>query len=67
MGPRVAEFFVSALVLLTPLLWVTDGRDIDVCYGLNGTNLPSPNDVINLYKTCQIDNIRIYEPFPLSA
>ncbi|PPD93817.1 hypothetical protein GOBAR_DD09168 [Gossypium barbadense] len=64
MGPKVAEFFVSALVLLTPLLSVTDGRDIGVCYGLNGTNLPSPNDVINLYKTCQIDNIRIYEPFP---
>ncbi|MBA0647055.1 hypothetical protein Goklo_014966 [Gossypium klotzschianum] len=64
MVPKFAQLFVSTLLLLTPLLSIADGRDIGVCYGLNGDNLPSPNEVINLYKRCQIDNIRIYQPYP---
>ncbi|XP_016755286.1 probable glucan endo-1,3-beta-glucosidase BG1 [Gossypium hirsutum] len=55
---------INDLYIENDSIVVCDGRDIGVCYGLNGTNLPSPNDVINLYKTCQIDNIKIYEPFP---
>ncbi|XP_021285106.1 putative glucan endo-1,3-beta-glucosidase GVI [Herrania umbratica] len=64
MAPKFAQLFVSALVLLTQLLSLADARNIGVCYGLNGNNLPSPTDVINLYKRSQIDNIRIYEPYP---
>ncbi|PPD77256.1 hypothetical protein GOBAR_DD25822 [Gossypium barbadense] len=64
MVPKFAQLFVSTLLLLTPLLSIADGRDIGVCYGLNGDNLPPPNEVINLYKRCQIDNIRIYQPYP---
>lgn len=30
--------------------------------GLNGDNLPSPADTINLYQKCQINFIRIFEP-----
>ncbi|PIA31159.1 hypothetical protein AQUCO_05200037v1 [Aquilegia coerulea] len=37
---------------------------IGVCYGLNGDNLPSPKDVIELYKRSQIQRIRIFEPLP---
>ncbi|XVE95398.1 hypothetical protein REPUB_Repub02eG0093800 [Reevesia pubescens] len=64
MGPKFAQLFVSALLLLTQLLSLADALNIGVCYGLNGNNLPSPNDVINLYKTSQIENIRIYQPYP---
>ncbi|KAK6257443.1 hypothetical protein QUC31_000902 [Theobroma cacao] len=64
MASKFAQLFVSALVLLTQLLSLADARNIGVCYGLNGNNLPSPTDVINLYKRSQIDNIRIYEPYP---
>ncbi|KAM7514972.1 hypothetical protein LguiA_004555 [Lonicera macranthoides] len=35
---------------------------LGVCYGRNGDNLPCPNDVINLYKKCGIQFIRIYDP-----
>ncbi|KAK9690960.1 hypothetical protein RND81_09G166500 [Saponaria officinalis] len=38
--------------------------DIGVCYGLNGNNLPSPKEVVNLYRTHGIEKMRIYEPFP---
>lgn len=31
---------------------------------MNGDNLPSPGDVINLYKTSGIDNVRLYQPYP---
>ncbi|KAK8483132.1 hypothetical protein V6N13_040195 [Hibiscus sabdariffa] len=48
MGLNFALLSVSALLLLTPLLSLADARDIGVCYGLNGNNLPSPTDVIGL-------------------
>ncbi|XP_024923514.3 glucan endo-1,3-beta-glucosidase [Ziziphus jujuba] len=35
---------------------------IGVNLGLNGDNLPSPGDTINLYNRCQINFIRIFEP-----
>ncbi|XVF64656.1 hypothetical protein PTKIN_Ptkin09bG0185400 [Pterospermum kingtungense] len=63
MGPKAAQLFVSALVLLTQLLSLSDARDVGVCYGLNGNNLPSPKDVIDLYKRSRIQNIRIYQPY----
>ncbi|KAL4289718.1 hypothetical protein GQ457_14G013040 [Hibiscus cannabinus] len=40
------------------------GSNIGVCYGLNGDNLPSPANVINLYKSCGVGNIRLYQPYP---
>ncbi|KAA3453832.1 Glucan endo-1,3-beta-glucosidase [Gossypium australe] len=64
MGPRFSGFLISAMLFLTQLLSLIDGRDIGVCYGLNGNNLPSPGDVINLYKTSGINNIRLYQPYP---
>ncbi|KAK8600776.1 hypothetical protein V6N13_059490 [Hibiscus sabdariffa] len=64
MGPNFALLFVSALLLLTPLLSLADARDIDVYYGLNGNNLPSPTDVIGLYRRSQIGYLMIYQPYP---
>ncbi|CAI9113821.1 OLC1v1014503C1 [Oldenlandia corymbosa var. corymbosa] len=37
---------------------------IGVCYGLNGNNLPSKQDVIGLYKQYGIGRMRIYAPVP---
>lgn len=33
-----------------------------VCYGRNGSNLPSPADVVQLYKSNNIQAMRIYSP-----
>ncbi|XP_021761211.1 glucan endo-1,3-beta-glucosidase-like [Chenopodium quinoa] len=35
---------------------------IGVCYGGNGNNLPSKQDVVNLYKSNQIGAMRMYAP-----
>lgn len=35
---------------------------VGVNYGLNGDNLPIPNEVIKLYGRCGIDIVRIFEP-----
>ncbi|GMI82887.1 hypothetical protein like AT1G77780 [Hibiscus trionum] len=64
MSPRFSGLLVSAMVFLTQFLSVTGDSNIGVCYGLNGDNLPSPTDVINLYKSSQIGNLRLYQPYP---
>ncbi|XP_021738771.1 probable glucan endo-1,3-beta-glucosidase BG5 [Chenopodium quinoa] len=38
--------------------------DVGVCYGLVGDNLPSPKDVVSLYKRHNIRKMRIFEPYP---
>ncbi|XP_071911428.1 glucan endo-1,3-beta-glucosidase, acidic-like isoform X2 [Coffea arabica] len=45
-------------------LRLTGVQSIGVCYGLNGNNLPSKQDVINLYKRNGIQRMRIYGPDP---
>ncbi|KAK4276295.1 hypothetical protein QN277_019260 [Acacia crassicarpa] len=37
-------------------------QPIGVCYGANGNNLPSKQDVVNLYKSNRIGKMRIYDP-----
>lgn len=37
---------------------------IGVCYGTIGDNLPPPADVVALFKSKQIDSMRIYNPDP---
>ncbi|CAO2837288.1 unnamed protein product [Amaranthus hypochondriacus] len=50
------------LAILSPSLQPTEA--IGVCYGRNGNNLPSPQEVVNLYKSRGIANMRIYDPNP---
>ena len=38
------------------------GQSVGVCYGANGNNLPSKQDVVNLCKSNRIGKIRIYYP-----
>lgn len=55
---------VSTLLLLAiilPSLQLTEAQ-IGVCYGRNGNNLPSPQDVVNLYKSQGIARMRLYDP-----
>ncbi|KAK4276294.1 hypothetical protein QN277_019259 [Acacia crassicarpa] len=43
-------------------LQFTGAQSIGVCYGADGNNLPSKQDVVNLYKSNGIGKMRIYNP-----
>ncbi|KAF5783163.1 putative glucan endo-1,3-beta-D-glucosidase [Helianthus annuus] len=47
-------------------MWLlkTDAQSVGVCYGEFGNNLPSQQDVVNLYTTNGITRMRIYAPNP---
>ncbi|KAL3512008.1 hypothetical protein ACH5RR_024725 [Cinchona calisaya] len=52
------------LFLLSLKISYAKAQSIGVCYGLNGNNLPSNQDVINLYNEKGIRKMRIYAPIP---
>ncbi|KAJ6307066.1 hypothetical protein OIU78_022203 [Salix suchowensis] len=41
---------------------IPGSHPIGVCYGLNGDNLPSPSEVVGLYKSSGIEFLTLYEP-----
>ncbi|XP_057504078.1 glucan endo-1,3-beta-glucosidase-like [Actinidia eriantha] len=56
---------VPKIVLVTTQLLLFAGAvNIGVNYGRLGNNLPSPRDVISLYKRCGINSLRLYDPNP---
>ncbi|XP_071901135.1 glucan endo-1,3-beta-glucosidase-like [Coffea arabica] len=56
---------LSLLGLILLIFTISAGAlPIGVCYGLNGNNLPSKQDAINLYKEKGITKMRIYSPVP---
>ncbi|KAK4276289.1 hypothetical protein QN277_019254 [Acacia crassicarpa] len=50
------------LLLVLSSTAFTAAKSIGVCYGVNGDNLPSKQEVINLYKSNGIGGIHIYSP-----
>lgn len=52
------------LFLLTLKISHAGAQSIGVCYGLNGNNLPSAQDVIKVYNEKGIRKMRIYAPVP---
>nr|XP_010921891.1 glucan endo-1,3-beta-glucosidase [Elaeis guineensis] len=54
----------AAIALLLGLLIAipTGVKSIGVCYGMNGNNLPQPSAVVNLYKSKNINAMRLYDP-----
>ncbi|XP_074310581.1 glucan endo-1,3-beta-glucosidase-like [Silene latifolia] len=55
----VATLLLGALLMQS--LQITEAQ-IGVCYGRNGNNLPSQQDVINLFKSRGISRMRLYDP-----
>ncbi|CAK9171729.1 unnamed protein product [Ilex paraguariensis] len=62
-GPRW-NTFMFLLTMAAFMILLLPCKGIGVCYGRNGNNLPSPRDVIGLYKRCGIQLIRLFEPNP---
>ncbi|KAK3023196.1 hypothetical protein RJ639_043661 [Escallonia herrerae] len=42
----------------------SSAQSIGVCYGRNGNNLPSEQQVVNLYKANSVGRMRVYDPIP---
>ncbi|KAL0929016.1 hypothetical protein M5K25_000955 [Dendrobium thyrsiflorum] len=53
-------FSILAMGLLLGFL-IAGVESIGVCYGRDGNNLPSPSEVIDLYKSNNIRGIRLYD------
>ncbi|KAL3379517.1 hypothetical protein AABB24_000293, partial [Solanum stoloniferum] len=56
------SFLVASLLLVGLLIQMTGAQPIGVCYGKIANNLPLDQDVINLYNSNGIKNMRIYYP-----
>ncbi|XP_074293839.1 glucan endo-1,3-beta-glucosidase-like [Silene latifolia] len=61
----VPVLVTTVLALLTFALHSTEAQ-IGVCYGKNGNNLPSDQEVVNLYNSNGIGFMRLYAPDPLA-
>ncbi|XP_042513697.1 lichenase-like [Macadamia integrifolia] len=60
-SPSVAATMLLLFGLLMSTLGIT-GAQTGVCYGMNGNNLPSKQEVVALYKSQNIQRMRLYDP-----
>lgn len=56
--------FIPAMFMLILVSLDSTGAQIGVAYGRNGQGLPSPSQVVDIYKRNGIKRMRIYDPFP---
>ncbi|KAA8549811.1 hypothetical protein F0562_001495 [Nyssa sinensis] len=59
------QFLVAILLLLgllVPSLETIGAQSIGMCNGLDGNNLPTPQEVIDLYRSNGIGRMRLYNP-----
>ncbi|KAL2925383.1 Glucan endo-1 3-beta-glucosidase [Bienertia sinuspersici] len=61
MAVTTSSFVVITIIFLRSCLYATDAQ-VGVAYGREGDNLPSPQEVVNLYKSNGIGAMRIYFP-----
>nr|ADG56569.1 beta-1,3-glucanase [Phyllostachys edulis] len=62
-GQQVASMLALALIIGTfTSVPTTAVQSIGVCYGVQGNNLPSRSDVVQLYRSKGINGMRIYFP-----
>ncbi|KAL5229282.1 hypothetical protein ABZP36_017547 [Zizania latifolia] len=59
---RFASVLAAALLLATFGAFPAAVHSIGVCNGVFGRSLPSPSEVVQLYKSNGIDSMRIYSP-----
>ncbi|XP_002513812.3 glucan endo-1,3-beta-glucosidase [Ricinus communis] len=59
-GFQMVHLWVLLHLLTGPIL--AGSSKIGVCYGMLGDNLPSPREVISMYKSNRIERIRLYNP-----
>ncbi|KAJ4910784.1 hypothetical protein Rs2_05405 [Raphanus sativus] len=55
-------FLLSCIVLISNYGLLTAASNVGLNYGLLGDNLPTPSNVINLYKSIGITKVRIFDP-----
>ncbi|EOA35388.1 hypothetical protein CARUB_v10020584mg [Capsella rubella] len=58
--PMLVMMILLSLVIAS--FFSTTAGQIGVCYGIQGEGLPSPSDVVNLYKQHNIQRMRIFGP-----
>ncbi|OIT38898.1 PREDICTED: glucan endo-1,3-beta-glucosidase, basic vacuolar-like [Nicotiana attenuata] len=53
---------ILGLLVVTSSIEIAGAQSIGVCYGMLGNNLPSHEEVIQVYKSRNITRMRLYEP-----
>ncbi|KAK3034492.1 hypothetical protein RJ639_032481 [Escallonia herrerae] len=59
---RLSLLSIMIIVIYGHIGTMEASNDIGVCYGMMGNNLPSPSDVVTLYKKYGIGKIRLFDP-----